>query len=207
MLPKQKELAKSPGAAFCVACGNYTCSPECHSALERDGDCLFHLNFTEDAPGRQLRSLTVGGIFRAKEEGLPVGTLLNRTSRSFLFGMQHSDRGKIFLQRGYMIYGNLLEPTLKAIQVREDSRFDWHMNKRRACGCECGNCCEMGLHPVVGCRDSCNHSITFETSDVSTDPEMREVCNCDCEFCRSAVTMHVHKVLDCFAYCQRQERL
>jgi hypothetical protein len=53
----------------------------------------------------QLRSLTRQNIEFSEQKNLGVGTLLNRTSRNYLFGMTHPEKGKVFAQRGYRQYG------------------------------------------------------------------------------------------------------
>lgn len=119
--------------------------------------------------------------------------------------MKHGEQGSIYLQRGYMIYGNVQENTLKGIKILPHAKFDWHLNKRRVCFCECPNCIGKGTHAIISCRNSCNMSPSFDTSDVSTNPEMTSVCHCSCSFCTSPITMHVHKVLDCFSFCESQK--
>lgn len=96
----------SKESAFCVACGNATCSSNCHTHyFERTDKCTYHQHFIDSAPIKQLRSLTLQNINFAQNEQLSPGTLLNRTSRNYFFGMAHPDQGFIYAQRGFRQYG------------------------------------------------------------------------------------------------------
>lgn len=99
---------ESATSAFCVACGNATCSAACHTRFfEHSSKCTFHNHFLEGSPVIQMRSLTRQNIEFGEKKKLAVGTLLNRTSRSYLFGMVHPEPGKLYAQRGYRQYGDL----------------------------------------------------------------------------------------------------
>lgn len=91
-----------------MACGNATCSPKCHTRFfQGRNKCTFHQQFREDAPLVQLRSLTKTNIDYARDNKLALGTLLNRTSRSYLFGMAHPEPGLMYAQRGFRQYGDI----------------------------------------------------------------------------------------------------
>ena len=98
----------SSESAFCAACGNATCSPECHHKyFENTNLCSFHEHFAPEEPLVSLRSLTLENIQFAEKERLAVGTPLNRTSRSYFFGMAHPEKHKIYVQRGFRQYGDI----------------------------------------------------------------------------------------------------
>jgi len=104
------KFTDSEESAFCVACGNATCSSKCHEEhFKAKKLCNFHANFAKDfeSTGMNMRSLTLKNILYANEKRLSVGSPLNRTSRSFMFGMKHSDSDKIYTQRGFRQYGKI----------------------------------------------------------------------------------------------------
>ena len=113
--PKGTHFLRNEHSAFCVACGNATCSAACHDKyLQSPGLCTFAKNFQanefetgELASQRNMRALTLMNIKFAEKENLSSGMPLNRTSRSFLFGMKHPEKNKIYLQRGFRQYGRI----------------------------------------------------------------------------------------------------
>ena len=89
-----------------MACANFTCSAACHQEhFERSDRCTFHRHFAPGSPLVRMRSLTRQNIEFAESEKLRVGSPLNRTSRSYLFGMKHPEPGFIYAQRGFRQYG------------------------------------------------------------------------------------------------------
>ena len=54
-----------------------------------------------------MRSIKLSHAKRLYNEGYSVGTVLNKTSRAFLFGMLGEEEDQIYLQRGYRQYGEM----------------------------------------------------------------------------------------------------
>ena len=114
-ISKGTHFLKSEQSAFCVACGNATCSAACHKKyFEHENLCTFSENFDQESlkadeknSSQNLRSLTLQNIKFAEEQNLTVGMPLNRTSRTFLFGMRHPEHDMVYLQRGFRQYGRI----------------------------------------------------------------------------------------------------
>lgn len=105
---KRTPLEESKDSAFCVACANPSCSEECHNDFYvHEKACHFHKNFDEWKPNKSIRSLTFNNIRYAEEKDFPVGTILNKSSSSYLMGLKHAKKDWVYLQRGYKDYGRV----------------------------------------------------------------------------------------------------
>lgn len=80
--------------------------------------------------------------------------------------------------------------------------LDFFLHKRRLCVCNCRQCEERLMHPVVNCRDCCEVSESQLLQDFALDESKNEICRCNCKFCRSGVTVAVHLVMDCLLHCE-----
>ena len=102
-------MKNSEKSAFCVCCGNPTCSEKCHfENFEKTKICTFSKNFDKSQKTKSLRSLTFENIKIAEKLNLATGSFLQKTSKSFIYGMKHYKQDFIFLQRGFRQYGNPL---------------------------------------------------------------------------------------------------
>lgn len=201
------EVSKGSQPGFCVACGNAHCSDLCHSLLSDSLQCVFHLNFSSEAPYYLLRSLRFENIKYAEANRLAVGSPLQKTSRSFLFGMKHNQEGMIYLQKGWLSFGHIQPQLAETINPLPHALLDLHLLKRRSCLCECPKCLYKGEHPVISCNSDCDKSFSHISVDVVHRDDVKENCECPCEFCQSSVTVPIHKKLDCLEHCFERDHI
>jgi hypothetical protein len=67
----------------------------------------------------------------AHQSGIGEGYPVCKTSSNFVFGVSHKEPNKVYLQRGYKIYGLTHERTLEGFSYIDDLNIDFHMHKRR----------------------------------------------------------------------------
>lgn len=78
-----------------------------------------------------LRSIRIEHIIKAYELELGRGVPLCKTSSNFVFATTHLEKNKVYLQRGYKIYGLTHKNTLDKMTIIQDKNLDFHMNKKR----------------------------------------------------------------------------
>ncbi len=144
-------------SAFCVACGNATCSDTCHQIYEENNVCSFHTNFVKEKELKSLRSLRFDNVFFAEKNNLAVGTILNKTSKSFIYGMKNEKKHHLYLQRGFRQYGNPEENVLEHLIVFNIFGIDYVFNRRRLCFCDCIYCSNRFNHPFISCWNDCKN--------------------------------------------------
>lgn len=88
--------------------------------------------------------------------------------------------------------------------------LDFHLHYLRVCP---QDCCTSTFDirprsPVINCQKVCTRAEIDVAAghqvkqDYIHDPKMKETCACNCEYCRSGLTVHSHSKLDCVVHCR-----
>ena len=127
-----------------MACGNPTCSADCHIHLQDQQICTFYQNFTplvdvyESLNG--FRAILHKSILNAH-----VGQKVTYASPRFMSATKH-DAENIAIERGFRQYGSPIAEVQNFMTVIENESTFAH----RICTCQCEKC-KDSVHPVYNC--------------------------------------------------------
>lgn len=179
-----KDWHRGTEPTICIACGNPTCSAECHLHLQDQGICTFYQNFTplndvyENLNG--FRALLYKSILAAH-----LGQNVTYASPRFMNAIKH-DSDHILIERGFRQYGNPIPAVQELMKVIDPVSVYEH----RLCHCTCEKC-KVSPHPVYNCLTWCLAENHFQTQHIE--------CWCICSEC---IQKGSHTLKDCFHICK-----
>ena len=209
-----KKLTNSKKSAFCVACGNPTCSEKCHyENFEKKKICTFSENFLKEQKIKSLRSLTFENVKIAEKLNLATGSFLQKTSKSFLYGMKHFKKNHIFLQRGFRHFGNPInsQQFLKIQKKLKNEKFQKIENSE--------NLQKIENSKEIKKSENFENFENFEKSEnlnflknlkILKEKKLdyffnrRRLCYCNCLSCSSR---NFHPIISCWQDCQNSNQI